>query len=60
MDGGDAPTVLYMMTENNLAKISEALEAGTTDFLMKPIDRDQVEAKFTEMGLDGAQDAASA
>jgi len=58
--GGRAPAVLYLMTENDVAHIKEALDAGASDFLMKPIDRDQVEAKIAQMGLDAAPNAASA
>jgi len=58
--GGRAPVVFYLMTENDVPHIKEALNAGATDFLMKPIDRDQVEAKIAQVGLDPEPDAASA
>jgi len=58
---GKLPMVLCLMTDNNISHITEALEAGATDFLMKPIDREHVEAKLAEMGATAtSQNAASA
>lgn len=57
MPGGKIPEVLCLLTESSVAQITEALEAGATDFLMKPIDREQVEAKLAEM--DAAAAAAN-
>ena len=58
--GGKEPMVLCLLTENNVTQITEALKAGATDFLMKPIDREIIEAKLTEMDAGEARDAASA
>lgn len=57
MPGGKIPEVLCLLTENSVAQITEALDAGANDFLMKPIDREQVEAKLAEM--DAATAAAN-
>lgn len=57
MPGGKIPEILCILTENSVAQITEALEAGATDFLMKPIDREQIEAKLAEM--DAAAAAAN-
>ncbi len=50
-DGGDAPVVVFCTTENDVSRITEAIEAGASEFIMKPFDRDIVEAKFAEVGL---------
>jgi len=55
---GRVPVVLYLMTENNVAQITEALDAGATDFLMKPIDRDSVAAKLDELGSNEQEGTA--
>lgn len=57
MPGGKIPEILCILTENSVAQITEALDAGATDFLMKPIDREQIEAKLAEM--DAAAAAAN-
>lgn len=50
LPNGKVPTVLCLLTEHSVSQITEALEAGATDFLMKPIDREHVEAKLNDMG----------
>lgn len=59
MPGGKIPEILCILTENSVAQITEALEAGATDFLMKPIDREQVEAKLAEMGASTTSQGAA-
>jgi two-component system chemotaxis response regulator CheY len=49
--GGDAPIVVFCTTENDIAHIRAALEAGANEYIMKPFDRDIIEAKFTQVGL---------
>lgn len=49
--GGDAPVVVFCTTENDLDHITEAITAGANEYIMKPFDRDIIEAKFTEVGL---------
>jgi two-component system chemotaxis response regulator CheY len=51
MAGGDAPKVVFCTTENDIAQIARALKAGANEYIMKPFDRDIVEAKFAEAGL---------
>lgn len=46
--GGQAPKVVYMVTENDIGQIAIALKAGINDYMMKPFDRELLEAKFTE------------
>ena len=48
--GGDKPKVVFCTTENDVAQIAKAMRAGADDFLMKPFDRDLVEAKLQEVG----------
>lgn len=48
---GQDPVVVFCTTENDISRITEAIEAGASEFIMKPFDRDIVEAKFAEVGL---------
>jgi two-component system chemotaxis response regulator CheY len=49
--GGDKPKVVFCTTENDVAHIARALRAGANEYIMKPFDKDIVEAKFHEVGL---------
>ena len=49
-EGGDRPKVVFCTTENDVAQIAKAMRAGADDYLMKPFDRDLVEAKLQEVG----------
>ena len=49
--GGELPVVVFCTTENDLGHIREALEAGANEYIMKPFDREIVEAKFAQVGL---------
>lgn len=49
--GGDAPKVIFCTTENNAEHITRAINAGANEYIMKPFDRDIIEAKFQEVGL---------
>ncbi len=49
--GGDAPTVVFCTTENELDFIRTALQAGANEYIMKPFDSEIVEAKFAQVGL---------
>jgi two-component system chemotaxis response regulator CheY len=51
LPGGDAPKVVFCTTENDVAHIARALHAGANEYIMKPFDREIVEAKFHEVGL---------
>jgi len=51
MQGGNAPVVVLCTTENDVAHISEALEAGANEYIMKPFDSDIIQAKFAQVGL---------
>ena len=51
LPGGDGPKVVFCTTENDVAHIARALHAGANEYIMKPFDREIVEAKFQEVGL---------
>lgn len=49
--GGADPKVVFCTTENDVAHIAKAMRAGANEYIMKPFDREIVEAKFAEVGL---------
>lgn len=49
--GGSRPVVVFCTTENDVARISEALNAGANEYVMKPFDRSIIAAKLAEVGL---------
>jgi two-component system chemotaxis response regulator CheY len=49
--GGEAPVVVFCTVENDIDHIREALDAGASEYIMKPFDGDIIEAKFAEAGL---------
>ena len=49
--GGTEPKVVFCTTENDVAHIARAMRAGANEYIMKPFDREIVEAKFAEVGL---------
>lgn len=51
LPGGEQPKVVFCTTENDVAHIARALSAGANEYIMKPFDKDIVEAKFQEVGL---------
>jgi two-component system, chemotaxis family, chemotaxis protein CheY len=51
LPGGSRPKVVFCTTERDMAHINQALLAGADEFIMKPFDRDVVEAKFHRVGL---------
>ncbi len=48
--GGAQPKVIFCTTENGVGHITRAILAGANEYIMKPFDRDIVEAKFHEVG----------
>ena len=50
-EGGDTPVVVFCTTENDMSHIVEALEAGANEYIMKPFDKEIIEAKFAQVGL---------
>jgi two-component system chemotaxis response regulator CheY len=51
MPGGDVPIVVFCTTENDIAHIQTALDAGADEYIMKPFDSDIVATKFAQVGL---------
>jgi two-component system chemotaxis response regulator CheY len=44
--GGQTPYIVLCMTENDVGQIAVGMKGGANDFMMKPFDRDLLEAKF--------------
>jgi two-component system, chemotaxis family, chemotaxis protein CheY len=51
LNGGDKPKVVFCTTENDVVHIARALHAGANEYIMKPFDKEIIEAKFHEAGL---------
>jgi len=51
LENGEDPKVVFCTTENDVAHIARAIRAGANEYIMKPFDREIVEAKFQEVGL---------
>lgn len=49
--GVNQPIVVFCTTENDMAHIRAAIEAGADEYIMKPFDREIIEAKFSQVGL---------
>ena len=49
--GGDDPIVVFCTAERDVKKITEALDAGANEYVMKPFDSDILASKFCEAGL---------
>jgi two-component system chemotaxis response regulator CheY len=49
-NGGD-PKVVMCTTENDMAHIMTAMQAGANEYIMKPFDREIVENKLSQIGL---------
>lgn len=45
------PTVLMCTTENDISRISEALQAGANEYIMKPFTEEIVRGKLHEAGV---------
>ena len=50
-EDGKEPVVVFCSTENDLAHIREAIDAGANEYIMKPFDKEIIETKFTQVGL---------
>ncbi|MGF1606869.1 MAG: PleD family two-component system response regulator [Rhodothalassiaceae bacterium] len=47
----EQPKVIFCTTENDMAHIRMALEAGADEYIMKPFDREIIETKLLQVGL---------
>ena len=50
MPGGDGPKVVFCTTENDVAHIREAIDAGADEYVMKPFDHDTLQIKLQLVG----------
>mgnify|MGYP000038293348 CR=1 FL=1 len=50
-EGGEGPTVVFCTSENDVAQIAKAMRAGANNYILKPFDRESVEAKLQEIGF---------
>ena len=51
MPGVAQPIVVFCTTENDMAHIQEAIQAGANEYIMKPFDSEIIESKFAQVGL---------
>jgi len=42
---------VFCTTENDMSHILEAMKAGANEYIMKPFDKEIIEAKFVQVGL---------
>ena len=45
------PKVVFCASENDVSHIARAMRAGADDYILKPFDREIVEAKLQEVGI---------
>lgn len=45
------PVVVFCTTENDMSHIRAAMDAGADEYIMKPFDREIIEAKLIQVGL---------
>jgi two-component system chemotaxis response regulator CheY len=57
--GGQKPKVVFLVAENDVGQIALALKAGASDWMMKPFDRDVLEAKFIDIADQRLMEEAS-
>lgn len=50
LNGGTRPKVVFCTTENDVAHIREAIEAGADEYVMKPFDHDTLQMKLQLIG----------
>ena len=51
MNDVSQPIVVFCTTENDMAHIQEAMQAGANEYIMKPFDSEIIESKFSQVGL---------
>lgn len=51
MENGKTPKVVFCTTENDIAHIQRAIQAGANEYIMKPFDSEIIESKFSQIGL---------
>ncbi len=48
---GDAPKVVFCTTENDVAHIRAAIDAGADEYVMKPFDHETLQIKLQLVGM---------
>lgn len=51
LESANQPKVIFCTTENELSKIQEAIGSGADEYIMKPFDREILEAKLVQVGV---------
>jgi len=51
MKNGTSPKVIFCTTENDMAHIQRAMNAGANEYIMKPFDSEIIQSKFSQIGL---------
>ena len=49
--GGDRPVILVCTTESDATEITNVINAGANEYLLKPFDRSSLRAKLSEIGV---------
>ncbi|MEM6902965.1 MAG: response regulator [Pseudomonadota bacterium] len=49
--GDRMPKVVFCTTENDLQNITEALDAGASEYIFKPFDSEILQSKFRQIGM---------
>lgn len=49
--GGDGPKVVFCTTENDVAHIRAAIDAGADEYVMKPFDHETLQIKLQLVGM---------
>lgn len=50
-EDGDKPKVVFCTTENDVAHIREAIDAGADEYVMKPFDHETLQIKLQLVGM---------
>ena len=50
-EGGQKPKVVFCTTENDVAHIREAIDAGADEYVMKPFDHETLQIKLQLVGM---------
>lgn len=57
MPNGKGPKVIFCTTENDMAHITRAMNAGANEYIMKPFDSEIIESKFAQIGFASPKSA---
>lgn len=51
LPGGEIPTILFSTTETDEAHLNGAIDAGATDYVLKPFDGEAIHGKLLSTGV---------